>query len=80
MWTVSHQRPWQDRERHSLMHHDHLNGIKGEPPARARLQNQLNDLAGIEISTQEFWIGFILFQSHDAEMMLLHDRDYGRGQ
>ena len=56
-----------------LMHHDHLDLAKAHPAAVLATQHQLDDFAVVEISADEFVVGFVLLQRGDGEMVLLHE-------
>ena len=62
-----------------LMDHDELDGAETQPPLlpvsrRRGLENELYDFPCIEISTQEFPIGFVFFECGDREVVGGHNR------
>jgi hypothetical protein len=57
-----------------LMHHHHLHKLEAQPTALLVFQDELYDLASVEVSTQEFVVWWELFQRHDGNVVLFHDR------
>lgn len=63
-----------------LMDHDHLDLAKTHPAAAvAAAEDELDDLAVVEVATDELAVGFVFFEAGDGEMVVLHDRQALRG-
>ena len=57
------------------MHHHHLDILKRQPPAAPRLEDQLDDLTGIEVAADELGVVLVFFEGRDAEVVGAHDWD-----
>ena len=57
-----------------LVHHDHDDAAEGQPAARPGAEDQLDDLAIVEVATDEFAVGLELFQRGYGEVVRCQDR------
>jgi hypothetical protein len=57
-----------------LMHHHHLHKLESQPTALLVFQDELNDLASVEVAAEEFIVWWKLFQRHHRDVVLFHDR------
>ena len=56
------------------MHHDHDDAAKAQPmTAVGSLEYKLDNLAGVEVAPDEFWVRLVLFEAHDADVVCGHD-------
>lgn len=56
-----------------FVHHDHLHHVERHPAPTLALEDQLDDLAIVEIAANELWIGFVFLQRGHREIVILHD-------
>lgn len=62
-----------------LMHHDHLNLPEAHPAIITATEDKLDDFAVVEVPTNEFAVGLVLFEGCAGEVVVLHDREALRG-
>jgi hypothetical protein len=58
-----------------LMHHNHLDLPKAHPAAIPTTKYKLDNLAIVEVATNEFAVGFVFFEGCDGEVVGLRDRE-----